>query len=208
MNKFDIDTFVIESNKIDPQYGYFGDFIPGSKPGELLYDNQQNAFEIAIELAKTQNKVVTEIIPRSLHAALGKNVDFFELNNARGTYRNHNVKINGKFAPEHYLVPSLMRELWVPMTQTWLKQAQDNQIDPVEAAWNTHHLFEVIHPFLDGNGRTGRLILNWFLMACEQEPIIIYHDKKNQYYDSIQEFRDNKYPEIYQNWINKDLINQ
>ena len=52
------------------------------------------------------------------------------------------------------------------------------------------HMFEVVHPFIDGNGRTGRLILNKVLNDLGQDPLIVKFSDRFSYYDSIQEFRD------------------
>ena len=55
------------------------------------------------------------------------------------------------------------------------------------------------HPFIDGNGRTGRLLINKVLQDLGEEPIIIMFDDRNKYYDSIQNFR-NTY------WTGKQFI--
>jgi len=55
--------------------------------------------------------------------------------------------------------------------------------------WNIHHEFEVIHPFIDGNGRTGRLILNWMLLHNKRPFKIIDIKDRFTYYDQIEEYR-------------------
>ena len=48
----------------------------------------------------------------------------------------------------------------------------------------------MIHPFIDGNGRTGRLLINKVLNDLGAEPIIIMFDDRQKYYESIQHFRE------------------
>ena len=45
-----------------------------------------------------------------------------------------------------------------------------------------HAKFENIHPFADGNGRTGRLAMNYFLVLHNHPPIIIHEEDRKKYY--------------------------
>lgn len=53
-----------------------------------------------------------------------------------------------------------------------------------------HLEFESIHPFCDGNGRIGRVLLNYQLMQLGLPPIIIRDKEKRKYYDSFKEYRE------------------
>ena len=57
-----------------------------------------------------------------------------------------------------------------------------------ELAWRYHHWFEVIHPFRDGNGRTGRLILNGIRLRLGLSWLIVPLSGREDYYKSIREW--------------------
>lgn len=56
------------------------------------------------------------------------------------------------------------------------------------AATYFHAKFENIHPFADGNGRTGRLLMNYILLIHSHPPIIIFDGNKAEYYKALEEF--------------------
>jgi len=59
-------------------------------------------------------------------------------------------------------------------------------IHPLELAYDFHLEYEHIHPFHDGNGRTGRLIMNKILMAQGYFPVIIYSNNSTGYFNAIE----------------------
>ena len=54
------------------------------------------------------------------------------------------------------------------------------------AAAHFHVKFENIHPFADGNGRTGRLAMNYFLVLHNHPPVIIHEEDRKQYYEGLE----------------------
>ena len=60
--------------------------------------------------------------------------------------------------------------------------------DTLKAAAYLHARFEYIHPFADGNGRTGRTLLNYFLMINNHPPLIIYDEDKRGYFSALQAY--------------------
>lgn len=54
------------------------------------------------------------------------------------------------------------------------------------AATYFHAKFENIHPFADGNGRTGRLVMNYFLLLHGHPPIIIHQEDRKGYYEALE----------------------
>ncbi|HJA52815.1 MAG TPA: Fic family protein, partial [Candidatus Massiliomicrobiota merdigallinarum] len=51
-----------------------------------------------------------------------------------------------------------------------------------------HACFENIHPFADANGRTGRTIMNYYLLIHNVSPIIIYEEDRKEYYNCLEKF--------------------
>lgn len=185
------DIFVLESSKIDPQPGY-----PCKKSGDLMYDNHC----LALSMALSDDFQLTPSMPLDIHRMLTRGIDFYEREGMSGQYRNCDVWIGNEKCPPHYLLRELLINVWFPTTKRLIDKSIDENYNPLLAAWVSHHIFEVIHPFIDGNGRTGRLILNKVLKDCGIEPIVIFYDDRYKYYKCIQDFRD-KY------WDGKKFVN-
>lgn len=100
----------------------------------------------------------------------------------RGVYRRIPVRIMGAYhtPPEPMLVPELMEKL--------VKEFTGKRMHPIESAALFHLKFEGIHPFVDGNGRTGRLILNLFLMQNGYPPINVKFADRKRYYEAFDAY--------------------
>ena len=170
------ERFVIESNMIDPQPGF-----NGNTPGDLMYDNHLAALELV--LSNDWNFELTS--PLDIHRVLTRGVPLFEDYGMSGKYRDVDCWIGNAICPKPFLIPSLMMH-WYEKTMFLIDEAQKS---PVEIAWISHHMFEVVHPFIDGNGRTGRLIFNKILTQLGEEPKIIFYEDRFQYYEAISDFR-------------------
>lgn len=106
----------------------------------------------------------------------------------RGVYRRVPVMIMGSehTPPQPYLVPKLMEQLVIDYR---------NSADDVITAVSVLHLeFESIHPFIDGNGRTGRLLLNFELMKSGLLPVNIKFSDRIKYYDCFDDYRTTNSP--------------
>jgi Fic family protein len=104
----------------------------------------------------------------------------------KGVYRRIPVMIMGAYhePPQPYLVPVQMEQL--------VTGQKDNKRHPIEDAALFHLDFEGVHPFIDGNGRTGRLILNLMLMQNGYLPIDVKFTDKKRYYACIDSYYKDK----------------
>lgn len=78
-------------------------------------------------------------------------------------------------------VERLMQE-WVARTS-----GEGLEYDPVTRATITHHGFEAVHPFEDGNGRAGRLLLNLMLIREGYPPALVLSDWRTRYIHALNE---------------------
>jgi Fic family protein len=74
--------------------------------------------------------------------------------------------------------------------QRLLSEYSQKDIVSLEDIIRLHHDFEIIHPFQDGNGRVGRLIIFKECLKHDIIPFIIDEEQKNYYYRGLQEFKD------------------
>jgi excisionase family DNA binding protein len=124
------------------------------------------------------NKVtISERIIREIHSLvlINKPED-------KGVYRRIPVKIMGAHhePPQPYLVPEQMEKLLTGLSRV------DQHI--IETAALFHLDFEDIHPFVDGNGRTGRLIINLMLMQAGYPPIDMKFTDRRKYYSCFDSY--------------------
>ncbi len=121
-----------------------------------------------------ENKKLTEKEILNIHSLV-----LIDRPEDKGKYRNINVKIlNAKVnVPPPYLIKPKMEEL--------LNWYNSSDLEKIEKIALFHLKFETIHPFIDGNGRTGRLILNFELMKNGYVPINIKYKDRLRYYDAF-----------------------
>ena len=68
----------------------------------------------------------------------------------------------------------------------WYDNNKKN-LHPLALASIFHHKFEKIHPFMDGNGRTGRMLLNFILIKNNYPPIVVHKKTKKEYLDALRD---------------------
>ena len=115
----------------------------------------------------------------------------------RGVYRHIPVRIMGaKQEPvQPYLIEPKMNDL--------IQQYAADERNIVEKLADLHIAFETIHPFIDGNGRTGRLIINLELMKAGYPPIDIKFTDRMRYYDAFD--HRSEMVKLFAEYLNKRL---
>lgn len=114
-----------------------------------------------------------------------------------GSFRKSQNWIGGTTLQNAAFVPPPVHEMNRSLTD-FERFIHDNSIMPVLQAGILHAQFETIHPFLDGNGRTGRLLITLFLFerAVLEKPVLFISSffKKHQqlYYDKLNAYHHNK----------------
>lgn len=101
-----------------------------------------------------------------------------------GSFREHDIEPfpGGMRPPEWTAVPTLIRD-WIGEAEA-LRGAKEATV--AESLARLHASFEQIHPFLDGNGRTGRLVLNLLLVRLGYPPAIIYKGDRSRYLSALR----------------------
>ncbi len=109
-----------------------------------------------------------------------------------GQFRTVEVVIrNGKGNVIHAGVPVAKLNEALKDLIEWYKK-NNNKFKPLILAAIIHNQFEHIHPFQDGNGRVGRLLLNFVLLKNKHPPINISLENRAEYYHSLQEYSKNQ----------------
>ena len=100
-----------------------------------------------------------------------------------GELRSVQVYVRGApFTPPAARDVPLYLEQWVH----WLTSDDALRYEPVSRAAIAHHDFETIHPFTDGNGRVGRLLLNLMLMQAGYPPALVLREWRTRYIQALQ----------------------
>lgn len=138
--------------------------------------NHAKAFDFIQTLTHKSHKEITEQETLDIHRIILKGID----DASAGRYRTIGVRIAGSTAilPNPMKVPELMKDFIV-----WLHTATG---DVVDIAAEAHFKFVCIHPFVDGNGRTARLLMNLILIQAGFPPAIIRKEDRIHYINSIE----------------------
>ncbi len=162
----DVDRIVLE------------DLTPGGRSvGDVLETVQHMAaFEGLFERA---SEPITAATAQELHLQVFQGV----IHDA-GRWRGGDVSVTGSFhSPPH--------ADWVaPMMTEWEHELVEREMGATDvvptAAW-MHHRFGTIHPFSDGNGRVGRLLLNLYLLRHNWPPVHVLPGDRDRYLDAFEE---------------------
>ena len=140
--------------------------------------NHAKAFDFIQTLINKKRQDITENNILDIHRIILQKTD--DIN--AGRYRTVSVRLKGSetILPNAVKIPQLMQEF-----TGWLNG--DLRDHPVKIAADAHFKFVSIHPFVDGNGRTARLLMNLLLMQAGYPPAIIRKENRSVYLKSLEE---------------------
>ena len=150
----------------------------GGKSLREIYEvvNHKKAYEY-MKKCIAENKPLTENIVKDLHALLTENII------VGGIYRNQEAKTSGAG-----FTPPVGNEMYIQIKFFYEELKNKNELNPIELAAWTHAEFVHIHPFIDGNGRTSRLLMNYQLLLHGFLPVSIAKENRLDYYNALEQY--------------------
>jgi len=148
--------------------------------------NHREAIYFVEELVK-KGEPLSEWQIKSIHQLILKNIN----DKNAGVYRKTNVIISGA---DHVPPDALHVESEMQAFIVWYRQKAAS-LHPVERAAGVHADFVKIHPFVDGNGRASRLLMNLELMKDGFPPVVLPVEKRLEYYEALDTAHTKNNPE-------------
>ena len=140
--------------------------------------NHKEAFDFLLNYKHD----ITKKFVLQMHKLVTKNTLKEDISNQVGIYRTMQVYIRGV-----EWLPAKTEEVPVEMQQLYAWYTKNKtKLHPLIMAAHFHVVFEMIHPFIDGNGRVGRLLLNFILHKNGFPMINIPHKRKHIYYKTLE----------------------
>lgn len=151
----------------------------GGKELREIYEivNHKKAYNY-VKKCIAEGKQLSENIVKDIHAILMENII------VGGIYRNQEVRISGA---GH--TPPTGNDMYILIKNFFTDlEWKVKELNPIELAAWTHAEFVRIHPFIDGNGRISRLIMNYQLMINGFLPVSIAKENRLEYYNALEEY--------------------
>ncbi len=179
-----LDRFVFESNQIDPQPGHL------NVAEDKSFEGHRHALGKAVMMGI--NGKLSH--PCYIHKDLMRGLKGISVGNV-GAWRKVGVVVtdgaNSWSGAKPGYLPRVMMN-WMTETGNGVTEMKSNgssDEDKVKAIWEWHVKFEQIHPFIDGNGRTGRIIMANHALAMGIEPWIVEFKDVGEYYKRFEHGR-------------------
>lgn len=151
----------------------------GGKELREIYEviNHKKAYGY-VKKCIAEKKPLDENIVKDLHAILTENII------VGGIYRKEEVRISGAG-----FTPPAGNEMYIQIKNFYEDlKIKENELNPIELAAWTHAEFVRIHPYIDGNGRTGRLIMNYQLLIHGYLPVSVAKENRLDYYNALEQY--------------------
>ena len=173
---FAFNTTAIEGNTItlkEAEKLLNENLTPKNRTLREIYD-LQNTEKVFFEILDTKKNLDHDFIV-SIHDRLLDNVD------ERKGYRTRDIRV---FRSRLDVSPGQYVKVDMDLLLKWYKENK-KRFHPFVLAGIFHHKFEKIHPFYDGNGRTGRMLMIYILIANKFPPFFIRKSRRGEYLDAM-----------------------
>ena len=149
--------------------------------------NQKECYEFILEKIIKKEPLSVDLI-KQIHYKL-----------AKGTYDDERYNIKGERPGEFKMHDYVTGKNEVGVPPEYVEEYLSDLIDEINSFSDKtddyytvvaylHAEFEKIHPFADGNGRTGRTLVNYYLLINNKKPLIIYNEDRKIYYDCLEKY--------------------
>jgi len=153
------------------------DKIAPNKPLRDIRETESHA-KVFLEMLKTTEKISKKLLLKWHKDIFGETKP-----DIAGRFRNYLVRVGIYIAPDWQDLEKLMEQLIKFVNESKLN---GSKLNPVELAARAHYRFEKIHPFGDGNGRIGRLVMNYILWNSDYPMLITEYKNRKSYYKALQ----------------------
>ena len=160
-----IDLFLRESNAIENEFS------------EEAFEDARKAWDFAVSIASLNCFIFNDDFVIGVHRILMDRLDSW----ITGGYRACRVTVGGRMCPEPVLVQPLMDD-WFDDMNASIPIVKEQPHAKQYHAEKMHVRFEKIHPFEDGNGRTGRILMNIHRLLLGTLVTVIKDSEKHHYY--------------------------
>lgn len=147
--------------------------ISPNKPLSDVKETEKHAFLFKKILSEKQHLTSKVILDWHKHLFTETKPDI------AGKFRDYPVRVGDYKAPDWQDIPILINQLFA-------FAGKEKKMHSVELSARVHYQFEKIHPFGDGNGRIGRLIMNNILWYSSYPILIIEYKKRKSYYRALK----------------------
>ena len=148
------------------------DRMAPNKPLKDIRETESHASAF-LQMLKTKEELSDELLLK-----WHQNIFTETKSDIAGRFRSYPVRVEPYLAPDWQNVENLMKQL--------ITFINESNLNSVELAARAHYMFEKIHPFGDGNGRIGRLLMNYILWKNGYPMLIIEYTKRKSYYKALQ----------------------
>lgn len=171
---FTYNTNAIEGSTItlEEARGIIHDKIAPNKPLRDVKETESHS-KVFLEILDKKEKISNKLILKWHKQIFNETKP-----DISGEYRDYLIRVGGYLAPDWQDVKRLMNQ--------FIRFINTKKMNPIEFSARIHYRFEKIHPFGDGNGRIGRLLMNHILWHSKYPMLIIEYKKRKSYYKALQ----------------------